>query len=315
MIIAIGLAMLTYVNSFSLRQGHSVQPAYRELAAGGATGNIIYDWFIGCELNPLVRFPGLGHVDLKTFMETRPGLMGWLILDLAFLVKQYRDYGFVSSSMVLVILSQGMYIFDSFWNEPGITTQIDIVMDGFGFMLAFGDLVWVPFIFSLQARYLSVYPHDLGIWSIVSVVAVQIAGYYIFRASNDQKDTFRRNPDHPSVKRLSYIQTKTGSKLLTSAWWGAARHINYLGDWLLSWAYCLPTGVAGYIVRRSSQLPAAVHSGAGHKSLTGDREVIPRQAYGWGMLVTYFYLIYFAVLLIHRQRRDDEKCHRKYGKD
>ena len=28
--------------------------------------------------------------------------------------------------------------------------------------------------------------------------------------------------------------------------------------------------------------------------------------------VTYFYVIYFAVLLIHRQRRDDEMCAKKY---
>jgi len=30
---------------------------------------------------------------------------------------------------------------------------------------------------------------------------------------------------------------------------------------------------------------------------------------------TYFYIVYFAVLLIHRDRRDDEKCSRKYGED
>ena len=27
--------------------------------------------------------------------------------------------------------------------------------------------------------------------------------------------------------------------------------------------------------------------------------------------LTYFYVVYFAVLLIHRQRRDDEKCQHK----
>lgn len=33
------------------------------------------------------------------------------------------------------------------------------------------------------------------------------------------------------------------------------------------------------------------------------------------MPVTYFYPIYFAVLLIHRQIRDDRKCVAKYGQD
>lgn len=31
---------------------------------------------------------------------------------------------------------------------------MDIVHDGFGFMLAFGDLAWVPFLYCLQPRYL-----------------------------------------------------------------------------------------------------------------------------------------------------------------
>ncbi len=30
---------------------------------------------------------------------------------------------------------------------------MDIVHDGFGFMLLFGDLAWVPFTYTVQARY------------------------------------------------------------------------------------------------------------------------------------------------------------------
>jgi hypothetical protein len=32
---------------------------------------------------------------------------------------------------------------------------------------------------------------------------------------------------------------------------------------------------------------------------------------GFDTPITYFYVIYFTVLLIHRQRRDDEHCHKK----
>jgi len=32
---------------------------------------------------------------------------------------------------------------------------------------------------------------------------------------------------------------------------------------------------------------------------------------GFETPVTYFYVVYFAVLLIHRQRRDDENCAKK----
>jgi delta14-sterol reductase len=153
---------------------------------------------------------------------------------------------------------------------------------------------------------------------------VQGSGYYIFRASNNEKNRFRTNPEDPKIKHLEYMTTKSGSKLLVSGWWGTARHINYLGDWLLSWSYCLPTAVAGYIIRPSS--PFSLHDIRGtspeggaflknDRSLAGGVEVVPGEARGWGMLVTYFYMIYFAVLLVHREMRDEEKCRKKYGKD
>ena len=36
---------------------------------------------------------------------------------------------------------------------------------------------------------------------------------------------------------------------------------------------------------------------------------------GFDTPITYFYLFYFIILLVHRQRRDDEACRHKYGKD
>jgi hypothetical protein len=79
-------------------------------------------------------------------------------------------------------------------------TTIDIISDGFGFMLAVGDLLWVPFVYSLQARYLAFRPKELGyVWSAV-ILAVNFLGYYIFRTSNNEKNEFRngRNPKSAS---------------------------------------------------------------------------------------------------------------------
>ena len=57
-------------------------------------------------------------------------------------------------------------------------------------------------------------------------------------------------------------------------WWGVARHVNYLGDWLMAWAWCLPCG--------------------------------------FDHLVPYFYVVYFGVLLVHRDLRDGGGAE-KYG--
>ncbi|WWC93994.1 hypothetical protein V866_000832 [Kwoniella sp. B9012] len=78
-------------------------------------------------------------------------------------------------------------------------------------------------------------------------------------------------------KNLQYMTTERGTKLLTSGWWGRSRHPNYFGDWLMALGWCLPTG--------------------------------------FSTPLTYYYIVYFVILLVHRQIRDDEACRHKYGKD
>jgi protein-S-isoprenylcysteine O-methyltransferase Ste14 len=109
---------------------------------------------------------------------------------------------------------------------------------------------------------------------------VQALGYCIFRGANSQKNAFRQDPSQPSVRHLKSMPTERGTRLIISGWWGMARHINYLGDWVMGLAWCLPCG------------------------LNGLSAVVP-----------YFYCIYFASLLAHRERRDEAACRAKYGAD
>ncbi|KAJ3322692.1 erg24, C-14 sterol reductase, partial [Blyttiomyces sp. JEL0837] len=213
------LVMSTLLYLASFRQGAL-------LALGGNSGYPLYDFFIGRELNP--RLFGL---DLKYFCELRPGLIGWVMLNLAFVAKQANESpdGFwgVSSSMWLVVAFQGYYVVDALWNEAAILTTMDITTDGFGFMLNFGDLAWVPFTYTIQARYLSFHPVHLSPLAVVGLIALKLFGLYIFRGSNGQKNAFRTNPKSPECKHLKFMETASGSKLLITGWWGVARHINY----------------------------------------------------------------------------------------
>lgn len=54
----------------------------------------------------------------------------------------------------MVTLFHSIYVVDALWMEPAILTTMDIIHDGFGWMLCFGNLAWLPFTYSLQARYL-----------------------------------------------------------------------------------------------------------------------------------------------------------------
>eukprot|EP01138_Halocafeteria_seosinensis_P010917 gb/GECG01011150.1/.p1 GENE.gb/GECG01011150.1/~~gb/GECG01011150.1/.p1 ORF type:complete len:434 (+),score=27.22 gb/GECG01011150.1/:1-1302(+) len=260
---SMALSVFVYLNSF--QEGEV-------LAEGGQSGNFFYDFFIGRPLNPRIA-----DFDIKYFCELRPGLIGWIVIVIGMMAKQYEQFGTISNSMYLVFVFQMFYVLDALWYEPCIVTSMDITTDGFGVMLAFGDLSWVPVLYSLQARYLASHPVHLSLAAVAGICLLKIIGLVLFRGANLQKDRFKRDPDHPSVRNLAYIKTERGSRLLVDGYWGMARHINYLGDWLMAVAWCFPTGF---------QTP-----------------------------VTYFYAAYFALLLIHREMRDEEKCARKYGAD
>ncbi|XP_037678844.1 delta(14)-sterol reductase LBR [Choloepus didactylus] len=236
------------------------------------SGNAVYDFFIGRELNPRI-----GTFDLKYFCELRPGLIGWVVINLVMLLAEMKlqDRATPSLAMVLVNSFQLLYVVDALWNEEALLTTMDIIHDGFGFMLAFGDLVWVPFIYSFQAFYLVSHPHEVS-WPVASlIVALKLCGYVIFRCANSQKNAFRKNPTDPKLAHLKTIQTSTGKNLLVSGWWGFVRHPNYLGDLIMALAWSLPCG--------------------------------------FNHILPYFYVIYFTMLLIHREVRDEYHCKKKYG--
>ena len=264
-------ALLTTANvvAFALALGLYAQGR----RAGRTTGDPIRDYFIGTTLNPRV-----GVFDLKYFCESRPGLILWMLFDLSLATAQYERHGTVTTAMLLVTAFQFLYVADYFWNEEAILTTWDIKHEKFGWMLAWGDLVWVPFTYTIQAYYLVDHTHALSPAATVGIVALNLAGYAVFRASNIQKHRFRRDPTRPVWGRpAEYIRTASGSLLLTSGWWGIARHLNYLGDLAMALAWCLPTGF-------THPLP-------------------------------YFYFAYMIALLVHRERRDHDVCHVKYGVD
>jgi protein-S-isoprenylcysteine O-methyltransferase Ste14 len=136
----------------------------------------------------------------------------------------------------------------------------------------------MPFTFSIQAQYLVYQSPDLPLWAAPILAVMNFVGYWIFRTSNLQKHKFRTDPNALIWgKPPEFIATKRGTKLLTSGWWGLARHTNYFGDLTMALAWCLPCG--------------------------------------FSHLVPYFYFIYFTPLLIDRERRDHRVCQEKYGED
>ncbi|XP_075060436.1 delta(14)-sterol reductase LBR [Mixophyes fleayi] len=242
--------------------------------AGKSGGNFIYTFFMGRELNPHI-----GDFDLKYFIAVHPGLIGWVFINFTMLLAEMsiQNLDYPSVSMILVNSFQLLYVSHALWNEEGIITSLDIAYDGFGFMLAYGNLVWVPFTYSLQAVYLVRHPVDVS-WALaVAIVALNTVGYFIFRSANNEKYSFRKKPGGARLSYLNSIPTSAGSRLLVSGWWGFVRHPNYLGDIIMAWAWCLPCGFA--------------------------------------VVLPYFYGFFLTGLLIHRVSRVEHQCKIKYGQD
>lgn len=249
--------------------------AHPDDGAARTTGGAFHDYVMGTSLNP--RTAGF---DWKLFCEGRPGLVGWAALDLSLAAKQYQLHGVVTTPMLLVCAFQLWYVADYFYHEDAILTTWDIRHENFGWMLCWGDLVWVPFTYTLPALYLVRHPHDMPGWAVVGVVVLFLAGYAISRGANSQKHAFRRDPAAP-LKWWGgpprFVVTRRGPPLLASGFWGMGRHVNYLGDLMMGLAWCLPCG-------SGSPLP-------------------------------YFYVVYLGALLVHRERRDHARCRETYGLD
>lgn len=247
------------------------------------SGSYIYDFYMGIELNP--RIGKLG--DFKLFTNGRPGIVAWTLIDLSFTAWQYQLHGYVTSSMIIVDILHAFYVVDFFINEDWYLRTIDIAHDHFGFYLAWGSLVWLPAIYTLQTQYLARYPVHLPPVVAAAILLTGLSGYVIFRCVNYQKDIVRRSDGNCMIwgKPAEYVRctfkTKDGktheSLLLTSGWWGVARQANYLGDLILSYSMCAVSGL---------------------------NNILP-----------WTYAIFMTILLVHRINRNEMRCRGKYGKD
>uniref|UniRef100_A0A3B3CLW9 7-dehydrocholesterol reductase n=1 Tax=Oryzias melastigma TaxID=30732 RepID=A0A3B3CLW9_ORYME len=203
------------------------------------TGNVFYNYMMGIEFNPRIG----KWFDFKLFFNGRPGIVAWTLINLSYMSKQQELYGTVTNSMILVNILQGLY------------------------------LVY--------------HPVQLSDAHALAVLLLGLLGYYIFRSTNHQKDLFRRQDGSCTIwgRKASFIECSYRSadgglhrsKLLTSGFWGVARHFNYTGDLMGSLAYCA--------------------------------------ACGFGHILPYFYIVYMTILLVHRCVRDEHRCSSKYGKD
>jgi delta14-sterol reductase len=257
-LLAVAWMLVLYV------RGKAKQPG-RQFGAG-LLGRVRDLWY-GVELNPAWR-----GVDLKVFAY-QPSLIGLSVLNAAFAWAQWEQHGQLSPQMIAYQGFWWLYMTSHYHYEVGVLSMWDVIAEKFGFMLVWGDLVLVPFFYSIGGWWLLDDPRPPMQWPALSgLVGLHLLGLWIFRGANSQKDRFKRNAN----ARIWGRPARTlGGRLLVSGWWGVGRKINYSGEIMVYFSFALCTGL---------------------------RSVVP-----------FLLPLWLCVLLPHRAWRDEKRCRAKYG--
>ena len=174
------------------------------------------------------------------------------------------------------------YVFDYFIFERVQLYTYDLIHEHLGFKLFWGGLLVYGWLFIIPLWGMAAYPDpDIsGAWRYIWLIgsaALFVFGWSISRGANLQKYTFKRWPDRKFLGIIEPTYIEAGDrKILTSGYWGAARHFNYLGEGFL----CVGIALA-----------------FGHFAVL------------WAWTYAIFIITFFTI----RQRFDERECAQKYG--
>lgn len=235
-------------------------------------------FFLGRHLIPLI-----GPMDLKFFWVGRVGMGLWFIVTFRWLIitcVSFTTFSQLFAQMVAFCLSFA-YIYDFYCNEQWYTQTIDMIHDRFGFMMAWGSIVWMPFVYSFVMFQIVEYPPDSVMISIFSLIFGLIS-VLAFRMINNYRVLSRKLLEKGThcEREISGVLVKSKidqreTYLITSGPYAYSRHPNYLAD--LCWCFCL--------------------------CLTGQT------------LFSFLFFAFLVILLCNRCLRDEKRCSLKYGSE
>ena len=247
------------------------------------TGYPIYDFFMGT-----ILYPRIGNVDIKMVAEARWSWITLAITTYSCAVKQYETLGYVSPQMAMMVLAHWLYSNATVKGEHYITPTWDMFYEKFGWMLNFWNIAGVPYLYCFQSYYVlknqSRIDEQQNTIFVVVVYVMLIFGYYIFDSANCQKASYKL----PGIDRATFPQVPWGvleepirviktsrGNLLADGWYRYVRKIQYTGDILMAASWGLICG--------------------------------------FDSLLPYFYCLFFTLMILHRQSRDEVRCAEKYG--
>ncbi len=217
--------------------------------------------------------PSAFGVDLKLY-SYRPSLIGLALLNASFAVVQYETYGYLTLAMILYQAFTFLYVLNYFQFEYGMIHTWDIVSERFGWMLVWGDYVLVPFFYCIPGWWL-VNASESAPLSPVAATLILLLFVFGFWVFRGTNGQKHRFKSDPNTRIWGRPAQSLDGRLLVSGFWGIGRHLNYTGEICVYLSFALTTGFASW--------------------------------------VPYLLPAWLASLLWHRSRRDERRCHAKYG--
>ena len=153
----------------------------------------------------------------------------------------------------------------------------DFIAERVGFKLGFGCLAFYPYFYTVALWFTAPLPNPgLPVWLTILFGVLFLCGWVLTRGSNMQKYLFKTAPGRKFLWITPEVMSDGKHTLLVNGFWGASRHINYLGEVIQAVAIAL---AAGY----------------------------------FGVWEVWLYPIYYVLLFLSRQADDDKVCRAKYG--
>lgn len=252
-------------------EGLLMDPAHR---GESRLKRALLDIWLGAE-----KHPSACGVDLKMFAY-HPSLIGLAVLNAAFASAQFERYGSLSPEMILYQAFTWLYLFTHYIREEFMLSTWDIIAEKFGFMLVWGDLVYVPYFYSIAGWWVVDYGWSpvenawagYGTVALAGLMSFHILAHMMFRGANWQKHRFKKNPN---TRIWGQPAEALEGRILISGWWGVGRKLNYTGEIGVYFTFALCSGFDSAI---PYILPASL-----------------------------------VVLLVQRAWRDEQRCAAKYG--
>ena len=219
---------------------------------------------------------GDGFIDAKMWFY----LIGAVMLQLnvlsfgAYHIINVRQ---INPGFILGCAMSTWFCFDYLTFEKIHLWTYDFIAERVGFKLGFGCLAFYPYFYAVSLWFTAHLPNPLHpTWLTIMFGALFLIGWTFTRGANMQKYYFKISPERSFLWMKPETLSDGTHSLLASGYWGASRHINYMGEIIQSLAIALAAGYPGV----------------------------------W---MVWLYPAYYVYLMASRQADDDKVCRAKYG--